>query len=60
MIKPPKTEHSPWRQNYWITSSGCALSEKELMAVCDRPWQCQDQISAMSVVRQVISRIMKP
>lgn len=59
MLQPPVSDLAPWRPGHWITQTGYALNETDLIAgLRDNPADRMDKQSSVFAVDLIIERVM--
>lgn len=59
MLQPPVTDLAPWRPGHWITQTGYALNEKDLIAgLRNNPVDRMDKQAAVFEVDLILDKVM--
>lgn len=59
MFQPPVSDLSPWLPNHWITQTGYALNERDLIVgLRDNPIDRMDKQSAVFEVDLIMEKVM--
>lgn len=59
MLQPPVSDLAPWRPGHWITQTGYALNERDLIAGTKRvPERRMDMQASVFEVDLIIERVM--
>jgi len=59
MLQPPVSDLAPWRPGHWITQTGYALNEKDLIVGTKRvPERRMDMQASVFEVDLIIERVM--
>ena len=60
MLKPPVSDLTPWLPGHWITQTGYALNERDLMVgLRDNPIDRMDKQAAVYEVDLIIAKVMR-
>lgn len=60
MVPPPISPLTPWLPGHWITQTGYALNENDLIAGTKNvPEQCMDMRSSVSEVGLIMEKVMR-
>lgn len=59
MLQPPVSDLAPWRPGHWITQTGYALNEKDLIAgTKNSPHKRMDMQASVFEVDLIIEKVM--
>lgn len=59
MLQPPVSDLAPWRPGHWITQTGYALTERDLIAGTKRvPERRMDMQASVFEVDLIIERVI--
>lgn len=60
MLKPPVSDLTPWLPGHWITQTGYALNERDLMVgLRDNPIDRMDKQAAVYEVDLIIAKVIR-
>lgn len=60
MLQPPVTDLAPWRPGHWITQTGYALNEKDLIVgTKNMPARRMDMQATVFEVDLMIDKVMR-
>lgn len=60
MLQPPVSDLTPWLPGHWITQTGYALNERDLMVgLRDNPIDRMDKQAAVYEVDLIIAKVMR-
>ena len=60
MLQPPVSDLTPWLPGHWITQTGYALNERDLMAgLPDNPIDRMDKQAAVYEVDLIIAKVIR-
>jgi len=60
MLQPPVSDLTPWLPGHWITQTGYALNERDLMVgLRDNPIDRMDKQAAVYEVDLIMEKVMR-
>jgi hypothetical protein len=60
MLQPPVSDLTPWLPGHWITQTGYALNERDLMVgLRDNPIDRMDKQAAVYEVDLIIAKVIR-
>lgn len=60
MLQPPVSDLTPWLPGHWITQTGYALNERDLIVgLRDNPIDRMDKQSAVFEVDLILEKVMR-
>ena len=58
MLQPPVSDLTPWLPGHWITQTGYALNETDLIVGVKDDRRCVDMQTTVSVVDSIMEKVM--